>query len=110
MGVEKPVLGHGPGRYPGAFPFYRRGRGEADRISHLVRMAAWGHSDTLTTLAESGFPAVLAFLGMLAMTGRTAFRRLPGNGTGMTMQGAMALGWVGWVLHGCFNDLLGNAA
>jgi O-antigen ligase len=73
-------------------------------------MAAWGHSDTLTTLAESGFPAVLAFLGMLAMTGRTAFRRLPGNGTGMTMQGAMALGWVGWVLHGCFNDLLGNAA
>ena len=108
MAMDRPLFGHGPGCYPLVFRHYLRGWGEADRISYWFGWRLGAHSDAITTLAETGFPGAIAFVGMLLLAGRVAMRELSATGRGMTLHGAMFLGLIGWVVHGCFNDLLSN--
>lgn len=109
MAKVHPLFGFGPGRYPDKFRLYIRGWEEGDRISYWFGWKLGAHNDTLTALAETGWPGALALGTLLAMTAWRGMIRPKEEGTADGLQAAVALGLLGWVVHGCFNDLLANA-
>lgn len=108
IALDHPLLGVGPGEYPHVFRLYLRGWNEADRISYWFGWRLGAHSDSLTTLAETGFPGAVAFLGMLLAVGRLAVRNQRQQANGLTWERGILLSLTGWAIHGCFNDLLSN--
>jgi O-antigen ligase len=108
MAIDQPAFGLGPGQYPEVFRHYLRGWTEADRISYWFGWRFGAHSDSLTTLGETGFVGFFAFVGMLIAAGFMAVQRVAAAKTRFSMESAMALALLSWGIHGCFNDLLSD--
>ncbi len=108
MAVEKPVLGHGPGRFAPLFKNFLRDGTEIAQISWWFGWRFGAHSDSLNILAETGFPGFLLFLGMLVAWFWAIWRRnaRPPQRPGIRI--AFIAAMATWLIHGLFNDLLSN--
>lgn len=108
MALEKPVLGHGPARFAPLFKNYLRDREEVNQIAWWPGWRFGAHSDALNVLAETGFPGLILFLGMLAAWTVPILRRHHKHPTTSWMHSAIVIALATWLVHGQFNDLLGN--
>jgi O-antigen ligase len=108
MALEKPILGHGPGRFAPLFKNYLRDRTEIEQIAYWFGWKFGAHSDSLNALAETGFPGFLLFWGMLGSWTWVAMRHQLGAPTFSGMRRAIGAALLTWLVHGFFNDLLTN--
>lgn len=92
------ITGIGPGQYPQQFKFWLQNRDEVERISYWNGWRLGAHNDSLTILAETGLPAALAWLALLALSIiSVAFER---------GKSSILLALTAFMLMSCFNDLL----
>lgn len=103
----KPHLGFGPGTYPMQYGPYQEPQ-RMTRLSTYLGDAGGVHSEYLKPLSESGWPGLLLFGALLALTfqrGMSLCYRAPQRHIRL-LAAAFVLGLVGYWTHGFFNFFL----
>ncbi|MEM7039523.1 MAG: O-antigen ligase family protein, partial [Bacteroidota bacterium] len=107
MAADRPLFGHGPGRYAPNFKDYLHDKAELERISYWFGFTKGGHSDLLTALAETGYPGALLLLAFFSALGHRLWQNVQ-RSTAETRFLHLGLFFAlsTWLVHGLFNDLL----
>lgn len=106
MAADRPLLGHGAGRFAPTFKDYLRDDGEKESVAYWHGWRHGAHNDALNLLAETGWPGLLAFAGFVVLGMRGLWRRIAAGPRADGWALALWLGLLTWLAHGCFNDLL----